>query len=176
MRRLERLAALTLALLSLEGCGSGDAAGRLAAELAQGKAALAAQPADPVAAQRLWLQAAQQGSAAAAYHLALLLRRGDAGVPADPTQAERWMRQAARAGLPDAEFMLGQLLVAGAGARPAEARQWLERAAEHDHPEANLALALAARHGELGFTPGSPEAERFLMEAEHALKHRPPAP
>lgn len=152
-----------------------------AEELAQGKLLLHVDQGRVVDAPQALAhlrRAADQHSAAAAYHLGLLYRRGAPGVDADPSAAMRWLRVAAQANVLQAQFMLGQMLVAGEGgiARPLEARAWFEKAAEHDHPEANLELAMAHRRGDLGVKPDEAAADRYLMEAQHALKHRPVEP
>jgi TPR repeat protein len=168
--------------LSLAGCAS-DAAD----ELAQGMRLLRAESGLAVDAPRAvkhLQRAAEQKSASAAYHLGLLYRRGATGatgLAADPVKAMRWLRVAAQADLPQAQFMLGQMLLAGEGgeggvAQPLEARAWFEKAAEHDLAEANLELAMAYRRGDLGVKPDSEVADRYFMEAQHALKHRPVDP
>lgn len=73
------------------------------------------------------------------------------------------------------------MLLAGEGgeggvAQPLEARAWFEKAAEHDLAEAHLELAMAYRCGDLGVEPDSEVADRYFMEAQHALKHRPVDP
>jgi TPR repeat protein len=167
---MKRLAGLVIAGL-LAGCGPD-----VASELAAGKALLARsaqQPADAQAARDHLRRAADHGSPAAAFHLGLLLRRGAAGLPPDAAQARRWLTLAAERGLPDAQFMLGQMMANGEGGHAdlKQARQWFERAAEQEHPEANFELAMAYRRGDLGVQPDAAAAERYLMEAEHALKH-----
>src|SRR5450830_734810 len=147
-----------------------------------------------VAEGRDWLQrAAQAGDASAALQLGKLWFKGAPGLPADADRAlpwleqaadkgqdaaARWMRRAAEAGWADSQFLLGQMLLYGQGVKadPLEARAWFERAAEQDHPEANLQLLLAQTHAELGLhRQADTEAERW-REAQHALKHRPEAP
>jgi TPR repeat protein len=126
-----------------------------------------------------WLkQAADHGQEAAAHYVALILKNGSPQTPAHPEAAARWMRRAAEAGWADSQFLLGQMLLHGQGVKadPMEARAWFERAAEQDHPEANLQLLLAQTHAELGLhRQAETEAERW-REAQHALKHRPEAP
>lgn len=126
-----------------------------------------------------WLhQAADQGQDAAAHYIALILKNGSAQTPAHAQAAARWMRRAAEAGWADSQFLLGQMLLHGQGVKadPDQARAWFERAAEQDHPEANLQLLLAQTHAELGLhRQADGEAERW-REAQHALKHRPEAP
>lgn len=146
-------------------------------ELAHGKQMLnggAGEPADARAAAVHLRTAADRHVPAAAYHLGLLFRRGAAGVPVDLVAARRWLGEAAAAELPQAQFMLGQMLVAGEGgpADPEMARHWFERAAENDNAEANLELAMAYRRGDLGVRADANAADRYLMEAEHAIRHR----
>ncbi|RQP26494.1 tetratricopeptide repeat protein [Piscinibacter terrae] len=167
---MKRFAGL-LVLGLLAGCGPD-----VAMELAAGKALLAnaaQQPADALAAREHLQRAAEHGSAAAAFHLGLLHRRGAAGLKGDAVEARRWLRLSAEKGLADAQFMLGQMVAHGEGgpADVLQARQWFERAAEQEHPEANFELAMAYRRGDLGVQPDAAAADRYLMEAEHALKH-----
>jgi TPR repeat protein len=146
-------------------------------ELAQGKRLLnggAGVPTDARAAVVHLRAAADRHLPVAAYHLGLVYRRGAAGVPVDLVAARRWLGEAAAAELPEAQFMLGQMLV-GAEGGPADqdmARRWFERAAEHDSAEANFELAMAYRRGDLGVRADPSAADRYMMEAEHAIGHR----
>ncbi|NML43109.1 sel1 repeat family protein [Ramlibacter sp. G-1-2-2] len=168
---MRRLAAVLLLAAGVAGCGVHPEA-----ELAQGLRVLAAPQPDARAASVLLRRAAQAGSARGAFHLALLLRNGADGVTVDHAQAFAWMQRAAQGGLPRAQFLLGQMLLAGEGAAhdATQARYWFEQAAEHDLPEANLELAMAGQRGDWGITPE--ETARYMMEAQHAQKHRPPEP
>lgn len=156
-------------------------AGDATAALQLGKLWFKGAPGLPADADRAlpWLkQAADQGQEAAAHYIALILKNGSPQTPAHPEAAARWMRRAAEAGWADSQFLLGQMLLHGQGVKadPMEARAWFERAAEQDHPEANLQLLLAQTHAELGLhRQADSEAERW-REAQHALKHRPEAP
>ena len=170
------LTRLALAVTLVTGCSPNPAA-----ELELGKQLLVGAPgvaADPVAALGHLRSAAEKRSPAAAFHLGLLLRRGASGVSVDRAAALRWLRVAAEADLPAAQFALGQMLRAGEGIAPDErkARFWFEKAAEHDLPEANLELAMAYQRGDLGLAADGAAAERYLMEAQHASKHRPAPP
>lgn len=171
--RFTRGVAVLLVALGAAAC-SPDAA----TELARAKQLLAAQPPQAAAALPHLRAAAQAGNAAAAYHLGLLLRRGAPGVPRDLPAARRWLQAAADHRLPDAQFMLGQMLREGEGGRAdaARARQLFELAGEQDQPEANLELAMAYQRGDLGVQPDADKAARYMMEAQHSLKDRPPAP
>jgi TPR repeat protein len=148
------------------------------ADLQMGKLLLSQNAANAPQARAYLEAAAQAGSPAAAYHLGLLLRRGAPGVRRDLPQARQWLQTAAVAHLPDAQFMLAQMLRQGEGGPvdTAGARRLLEEAGEHDQPEANLELAMAYQRGDLGVRPDAQQAERYLMEAQHSLKDRPPAP
>ncbi len=166
-----------VALLLALGACSHDAAH----ELAQGRHWLEHVPASAATGARArqhLLSAANMQSSAAAYHLGLLYRRGALGLPVDQVAALRWLRVAAEAGVADAQFMLGQMLAAGEGgpSDALQARQWFEKAAEAELPEAQLELALAYQRGGLGVAPDQSSADRHLMEAQHALKHRPARP
>jgi TPR repeat protein len=85
---------------------------------------------------------------------------------------------AAKAGIADSQFLLGQMLMTGDGIAPDpdRARIWFEAAAEQDHPEANLQLLMAYTRNELGLKRNAEAEARQLMEAQHSLRHRPPAP
>ena len=130
-------------------------------------------PPDPHSA-RPWLEmAAARGQEAAAHYLGLIERQGG-----HPQAARPWLERAARVGYADSQFLLAQMLLQGEGGEPdlSAARHWLEAAAEQDHPEATLQLLMARRQGQLGYE-ADPQAERHLwMEAQHALRHRPPSP
>ena len=138
-------------------------------------------PRDLAAASPLLSAAVAGGQPGAAYYLGLVYKNGTpAPSPTAPdlTTAARWLRVAATAGVADAQFLLGQMLLNGDGlpASPLEAREWFEKAAEQDHPEANLQLLMARSRGEMGFAPDADATARQYAEAEHSLKHRPPAP
>jgi len=147
-------------------------AGDGAAQLALGKL-LYRRPADAPAAAMWLAQAVVHGQPAAAHYLGLLHKNGAPGLAADGAEAERWLRVAAEAGIPDSQFLLAQMLLP---ADPAQARGWLEKAAEQEHPEAAQQLAMAYQRGELGLQADPQAAARQLAEAQHALRHRPPAP
>ncbi|MBC7468960.1 MAG: sel1 repeat family protein [Ramlibacter sp.] len=167
------LPALAVAIV-LAGCGP-DAA----SELALGKRLLtggAGAPADARAAVPHLRHAAAGGLPAAAYHLGLLYQRGAPGLQADRAAALHWLGAAAQTGLPQAQFMLGQMLLDPLSSDPAQARLWFEKAATQEHAEANLELAMAYRRGDLGLLPDEQQAERYLMESQHAQKHRSPPP
>ena len=138
-------------------------------------------PRDLAAASPLLSAAVAGGQPGAAYYLGLVYKNGTPApsptAPDLPTAA-RWLRVAATAGVADAQFLLGQMLLNGDGlpASPLEAREWFEKAAEQDHPEANLQLLMARSRGEMGFAPDADATARQYAEAEHSLKHRPPAP
>lgn len=171
MRRRAARIVVALCAAGVAACGSDPAA-----DYAEGMRLLRASPADTPHAAAYLQRAADGGSAPAAYRYAQLLRQGPAGVGRHPAQAVAYLRIAAQAKLPQAEFLLGQMLLAGEGVErdPRGARHWFERAADHELPEANLELAMAGQRGELGITRD--DGERYLMEAGHALRHRPPEP
>lgn len=156
-------------------------AGDATAALQLGKLWFKGAPGLPADADRAlpWLkQAADQGQEAAAHYIALILKNGSPQTPAHPEAAVRWMRRAAEAGWADSQFLLGQMLLHGQGVKadPMEARAWFDRAAEQDHPEANLQLLLAQTHAQMGLQRQVAAEEERWREAQHALKHRPEAP
>jgi hypothetical protein len=91
-----------------------------------------------------WLQrAVEQGEANAQYELARMYVSG-VGVSKDLAKACELYRLAAEQGHPDAQFYLSSMLHDGAGmAEPnkAEAHEWLKRAADAGHADAQCAMA-----------------------------------
>lgn len=151
------------------------------AQLALGKLLFRGGPGVAVdyAAARSALQAAAQGGEmGAAYYLGLLYKGGGGGIAANARTAAIWLQAAASAGVAEAQFILGQMLLAGDGLAPdaMAARSWFEKAAEQEHPEANLQLLMARTRGEMGFVRDDAATARQWMEAQHSLRHRPPAP
>jgi len=122
--------------------------------------------------------AAKGGEMGAAYYLGLIYKDGGEGIAANAPTAAQWFQAAASAGVAEAQFILGQMLLAGDGVAPdaLAARTWFEKAAEQEHPEANLQLLMARTRGDMGFERDDAATERQLMEAQHSLRHRPPAP
>lgn len=157
------------------------------AQLALGKLLFKGGPGVPVdcaLALPLLKSAVASGLPGAAYYLGLIYKNGwpatptSAGMPADMPSAAMWLQVAAVAGVADAQFLLGQMLLVGDGipAHPAQARDWFEKAAEQEHPEANLQLLMARSRGEMGFENDEHATALQYMEAQHSLRHRPPAP
>lgn len=148
------------------------ALGRLLYKGAPGLAPAPAEAVPPLAA------AVAAGQPAAAYYLGLIHKNGAPGVARDPAAAVHWLGIAAQGEVPDAQFLLGQMLLVGDGAPadPARARTLFEAAAEREHPEAALQLAMASARGEMGFARDGRVEAAQLREAQHALRHRPPAP
>lgn len=134
-------------------------------------------PADYVRARQHFEAAAAQGIAGGAYYLALMHRNGQ-GMPRDAAAAAHWMEVAANGGVPSAMFLLANMALEGEG-RPADAsvaRAWLERASELEHPEASQMMALGLRDGSMGFPLDASRAGLQMLEAAHALRHRPVEP
>ncbi|MFM0556410.1 SEL1-like repeat protein [Paraburkholderia sediminicola] len=75
--------------------------------------------------------------------------------------------------MPPAQFQLANEYRFGATLPhdDALALQWLTRAANAELPEANLALAMAYRNGELGMACDENEYWAHVKESEHDLKH-----
>lgn len=121
--------------------------------------------------------AAQQGGAVAAYYLALMYKNGLA-VPVDKALAAHWMQKSAEQNIPAAMFILANMYLSGEGLPKDEgkARKWLEKAAEMEHPEAMQLMAMGLREGAMGFVRNEKLADRQMMEAAHALRHRAPDP
>ncbi len=107
------------------------------------KAALGAgRPVDFVLAVRMFTEAAEAGSAQAAFNLGELYRAGR-GVPQDYRRAAEWFQRAAGAGFAPARFHLAVLAFNGVGvSRDRErARELIEQAAAQGLPQARRALA-----------------------------------
>ena len=128
--------------------------------------------------------AAAAGDGRAAYYLGLMHKNG-MGTVRDDAAARRWLAVAAAQQLPDAMFVLANMLLGGESGSEVEAkveenalaaRRWLERAADLGHAEAALQIALGLREGSIGFTRDPEQAEIYLKEAGHALRHRPARP
>ena len=129
---------------------------------------------DPVAAQRLLLQAQASGVPEAALALGDIAAR----TPATRDKAANariveiaitWYQAAANAGVPSAQFKLANAYFAGAGiARdPVQALRWYGRAAQQGLPEAEHALGVMTMGGVAG--PADPvEGYKWLTLAERA--------
>jgi len=151
------------------------------ANLVLGKLLLSGGPGVPVQAlaAQPWLEAAiKGGQTGAAHYLGLIYRQDLPGQARSPEKALHWLEVAAKAGIADSQFLLGQMIMTGDGivADPERARTWFEAAAEQDHPEANLELLMAYTRNELGLKRNAEAEARQWMEAQHSLRHRPPAP
>jgi len=135
-------------------------------------------PAQALAAQPWFEAAIQGGEVGAAHYLGLIYRQDLAGHARSPEKALYWLEIAAHAGFADSQFLLGQMIMSGDGivADPERARTWFEAAAEQGHPEAHLQLLMAYTRNELGLKGNAEAQARQWMEAQHALRHRPPAP
>jgi TPR repeat protein len=110
-------------------------------------------------------QAAQQGHAQAALALALLLKNGD-GIPTDKTAAAHWLGVAAQAGDAHAMFLLSNAYADGDGVPldPRRARDLLERAADREYPAAIQELALVKQAGDELTPKDAAEADQLLKE------------
>ena len=84
---------------------------------------LAANAREFAEALRLWRPLAEAGDSRAAYHVAMVLERGE-GIPADPAEAARFYGAAARAGHAEAGNALAILLVEGRGLAPDPITAW----------------------------------------------------
>jgi TPR repeat protein len=138
---------------------------------------LPAVPRDAARAREWLLRAAPSRHPSATYFLGVMSQSGQ-GVKADPAEAARWFQIAAEGGSPDAMFQLANAYRAGAGVPKDDARavELYEKAGEMEHPAALQALAMAYMYGELGLKPDPDEQRRYMLEAEHAIKHRPIPP
>ena len=118
------------------------------------------------AAHDAFAAAAEQGSNAAQYELAMMLKAGRSPVRQDMTQARRWFARAADSGHVAAQFELGQLYEQGQGGEKSckDAEKWLRRAAEHAHTEAMLQLGWMNLRG-CGGEKNPAEAAKWLKQA-----------
>jgi TPR repeat protein len=154
--------------------------GDVEAQISLGRIYLQGIPAVPKDAPRArdwFLRAAPSRHPSAAYFLGVMSQNGQ-GVRADPAEAARWFDIAAQGGSPDAMFQLANAYRAGAGVPKDDAKavELYEKAGEMEHPAALQALAMAYMYGELGLKPDQDEQRRYMMAAEHAIKHRPVPP
>lgn len=110
-------------------------------------------------------QAAQQGHAKAALSFALLLKNGD-GIPTDKAAAAHWFGVAAQAGDAHAMFLLSNAYADGDGVPrdPRRARDLLERAADREYPAAIQELALVKQTGDDLTPKDAAEADQLLKE------------
>jgi hypothetical protein len=120
---------------------------------------------DRARAAQWYRQAAQQGHAKAALRLALQLKNGD-GIPADKAAAAHWLGVAAQAGDAHAMFLLSNAYADGDGvpADPRRARDLLERAADREYPAAIQDLALVKQTGDALTPKDAVEADQLLKE------------
>lgn len=134
-------------------------------------------PRDAPRARDWFLRAAPSRHPSAAYFLGVMSQSGQ-GTKADPVEAARWLEIAAEGGSPDAMFLLANAYRAGVGVpkNDAKAVELYEKAGEAEHPAALQALAMAYMYGELGLEPDDAERRRYMMAAEHAIKHKPLPP
>jgi uncharacterized protein len=154
--------------------------GDVEARIALGRIYLRGVPAVPqdVTLARGWFMRAEPSRhPSAAYYLGVMSQNGQ-GVKADPGEAARWFEIAAQGGSPDAMFLLANAYRAGAGVPKDDAKAvaLYERAGEMEHAASLQALAMAYGYGELGLEPDEDERRRYMLEAEHATKHRPAPP
>lgn len=154
--------------------------GDVEAQIALGRIYLRGVPAVPqdVTRARDWFMRAEPSRhPSAAYFLGVMSQNGQ-GVKADPAEAARWLTIAAQEGSPDAMFLLANAYRAGAGVPKSDAKAiaLYERAGQMEHAAALQALAMAYAYGELGLEPDEDERRRYMMEAEHATKHKPAPP
>lgn len=111
---------------------------------------------------------AEQGDAAAQYHLAMLYDFGR-GTPKDETEAARWCRRAAEQGLAEAQFSLAQTLRLGEAVQPdmKEAFAWYMKAALQGNIYAEHALSTCYQEGD-GVKTDVNEAQKWRrLAAEH---------
>ena len=100
---------------------------------------------DDISSKRWMLSAGEGGHAGAQGCLCKYFREGLVGFPKSATEALRWAKLAAAQGNRSGELIMGEIAMDDddlEGAVP-----WLERAAAHDSPRAQMLLALAHIYG-----------------------------
>ncbi|MGK5078867.1 tetratricopeptide repeat protein [Janthinobacterium sp. HLX7-2] len=167
-----KLTAWLLAAALVAASPLASAAQDAAAQLTHAKALMRAGVATQPQARALFGQAAQQGSAAAAYYLGLMLKNGMGG-PQDSTAAMHWLELAAQGGVAPAMFILANLLLAS---DEVQARYWLDTACGLEYPEALQQKSLALGEGRMGYAHDEALSALYLKMATHAMGHRPPEP
>jgi len=112
-----------------------------------------------------WKEAAEAGSAEAAYNVGIMYLSGE-GVPADELEAVYWLRRAANAGNVAAASRLGSVALARKGRlKPGpESTQWLRTAAEAGDGVSMLDLGMVLAHG-WGASIDLPEAYMWFTLA-----------
>ena len=117
-------------------------------------------------AHQAFAAAAEQGSSAAQYELAMMLKAGRSPVRQDVAQARRWFTRAADSGHVAAQFELGQLYEQGQGGEKSckDAEKWLRRAADRAHTDAMLQLGWMNLRG-CGGDKNPTEAAKWLKQA-----------
>ncbi|MCK6588916.1 MAG: sel1 repeat family protein [Polyangiaceae bacterium] len=178
--RLLSIADRAEVLAGMEALKKAAEQGDVEAQISLGRILLQGVPAVPKDAPRArewFLKAAPSRHPSAAYFLGIMSQSGQ-GVEANPAEAARWFEIAAEGGSPDAMFQLANAYRAGAGVpkNDKKAVELYEKAGEMEHPAALQTLAMAYMYGELGLKPDPDEQRRYMMAAEHAVKHRPVPP
>lgn len=124
-------------------------------------------PADPVAAVRYQLAAAERGSAAAAFELSVLYATGS-GVAADQDEAHRWTVRAAELGSARGMANLAGMYATGRGVTldPETALAWYAKAADVGHAKSAYTAGVMCLIGDGGLPVDEDKAERYLVRAE----------
>ena len=104
---------------------------------------------DPIEAERLYRQAAQQGHVVAQYQLAEMYYFGDAGISRSPAESVRWLTAAAERGFILAQSQLGVAYESGDGVRRdlRAAAFWYAASGQQGDPFAQYQLAILYYHG-----------------------------
>ena len=111
-------------------------------------------------------QAADQGSTAAQYEVAMMQKTGRNPVKQDVAQARRWFTRAADHGNIGAQYELGQMYDQGVGGEKncKEGEKWLRKAADKAHLEAMVQLGWLNLRG-CGGDKNPSEAAKWLRQA-----------
>ncbi|KAJ3503509.1 hypothetical protein NMY22_g18226 [Coprinellus aureogranulatus] len=135
-------------------------------------------PVDHEKAYHLYLQAAKQNHAAAAYRVAVCNEIG-AGTKREPPRAAAFYRKAASLGDTAAMYKLGMILLQGLldeQRNPREAIGWLKRAAEQadeENPHALHELALLYEQTQGNLVPYDPQYAKTLFTQAAQLGYTP---
>jgi hypothetical protein len=124
-------------------------------------------PADPVAAVRYQLAAAERGSAAAAFELSVLYATGS-GVEADQEEALRWTARAAELGSARGMANLAGMYATGRGVpqEPETALAWYDKAAAAGHAKSAYTAGVMCLIGDGGLAVDADRAGGYFAQAE----------
>jgi len=159
IRFMQQALILTMIALFSGGCV-------VMAQMAERKGNKAYQRQDYATAFEQYSEAADNGSATAQYHLAVMYAEGQ-GIQEDMTKAAALLQQASAQGQEDAQLMLGLFYVYGDGVKqdPAKGAEWIKTSAEKGNDVAMYYLGNLYAAG-LGVTKDIPTALYWMGQAK----------